>query len=214
MDELNSLVKEIQLKDIDIEQYFNEMDLSEKEKKRRIELAYSLKNALAFLFYLILTYEEYEGMNAYNYELYIEVIILNFKNQYREALLQNTELSEELDSYIDYFSTLVVTKTLEHMDETYYLSDVRTSYIAVNEANVVGDMAMFEQAKADGKTLKQWVDMKDNRERKSHLAVGGTILPIDEYFTVGKSKMLYPHDRLHCDDESELSNCRCTIKYF
>jgi hypothetical protein len=74
-------------------------------------------------------------------------------------------------------------------------------------------MVMFEQAKQDGKTLKQWVDMKDNRERKDHLKIGGTIIGINEYFQLPDCKMLYPHDYVN-GTENQLSNCRCSVHYF
>jgi hypothetical protein len=215
IDKLNNATREIDEPYIDFEEYFSKMDLPQSEIDKRIEMANDIKDDMLFLFLLIMLYRDNLGMTSETYGLYIEVIIGSFKARYEATLRKYfPNMEEQLQAYIEYFAKLQVTRTLQNMGDDYYLSDERTYNIGANEANVVGDMVMFEQAKQDGKTKKKWIDMKDNRERKTHLAVGGTILPIDDYFTVGKSKMLFPHDYQHCNDESELSNCRCSIHYF
>jgi hypothetical protein len=74
--------------------------------------------------------------------------------------------------------------------------------------------AEYAQAVGSGKTKKQWIDMKDSRERATHLVVGGTVLPIGDYFVVGDSLMLYPKDDSAGAGLEEICGCRCTIKYF
>jgi hypothetical protein len=215
IDKLNNTTREIEEPYIDFEEYFSKMDLPQSEIDKRIEMANDIKDDMMFLFLLIMLYRDNLGMTGETYELYIEVIIGSFKARYEATLRKYfPNMEEQLQSYVEYFTELQVTRTLQNMEDDYYLSDERTYNIGANEANVVGDLVMFEQAKQDGKTKKKWIDMRDNRERKTHLAVGGTILPIDDYFTVGKSKMLFPHDYQNCNDEAELSNCRCSIHYF
>ena len=65
-----------------------------------------------------------------------------------------------------------------------------------------------------GKTHKQWVDIRDNKERNTHRKVGGTIIGINELFDVGDARMRYPHDvELALDNPEEIVNCRCSINY-
>jgi hypothetical protein len=122
------------------------------------------------------------------------------------------EIDEQLDEYISLFSSMVVDTTYKNIDDEYFLSDDRARYIAENEANTVANYEQFKTAVNSGKTKKKWIDMRDNRERKTHLKVGGTVKPINDYFVVGESLMLYPKS-LDADPK-EVINCRCTIKYF
>lgn len=58
------------------------------------------------------------------------------------------------------------------------------------------------------------MDIRDKKERETHLRVGRTIKPIEEPFVVGESLMQYPKDTSLGADSSEIVNCRCTIRYF
>ena len=87
-------------------------------------------------------------------------------------------------------------------------------FIAENEANT--DMNYLEYVKAvnDGKTKKKWIDMKDKRERKTHLKVGSMTIPIERPFPVGDSLMQFPKDFSLGADAKEIVNCRCSIQYY
>jgi hypothetical protein len=88
-------------------------------------------------------------------------------------------------------------------------------YIAENEANTSYAYIEYIQAIKQGKTRKQWLDIKDNKERKTHLRVGSEVKPIREPFKVGDSLMLFPKDKkTYSADDKEVVNCRCSIRYF
>ena len=59
---------------------------------------------------------------------------------------------------------------------------------------------------------KKWVAVVDERTRHSHHTVNGTILKIDELFSVGDSLMEYPLDGSHGAGAKEIVNCRCTLE--
>jgi hypothetical protein len=204
-DEINQFEKK--QRSVPYQQYFGEMDLDDEEKGKRIKVAQDLESALLFLFALILVYEERGIENA-------EAIIASFKSRYREELQKNVELDKQLDDYITMFSAMVVESTSRHQEDDYYLSDDRAAYIAENEANTTGNYIQYRDAVKQGKTKKEWVDKKDNRERKTHLEVGGTIIPINQPFVVGESLMMYPKDMTYNPDPDEIVNCRCVAKYF
>ena len=58
------------------------------------------------------------------------------------------------------------------------------------------------------------MDIRDRKERKTHLKIGGEVIAIDKAFVVGKSLMMFPKDESLGADPEEIVNCRCTIKYF
>jgi hypothetical protein len=143
----------------------------------------------------------------------IEIIVLNFKYRYRMELAQFDGMKEWIDEYTTLFASEIVATTIRNKDDEYYLSNDRAVFIAENEANSVLNNADYERALKQGKTKKKWIDIRDRKERKTHLAVGGTVIPIRQYFKVGNCEMLYPHDYVNGTAE-ELCNCRCSIRYF
>jgi hypothetical protein len=182
------------------------MELSKEQKEERVELAKKLEQAMLFLFSLI-------AMSNVQNITEIEMIVFNFKYRYRQELSQFAGIEKWIDDYVSLFAADVVETTMRNQDDEYYLSGDRAIVIAENEANSIYNHSDYEKALKKGKTKKQWIDIRDRKERKTHLAVGGTILPIREYFKVGKCEMLYPHDYINGTPE-ELANCRCSIRYF
>jgi hypothetical protein len=208
---------EQKLRSVPYDKYFGEMGLAEEDKNKRIKLAKDLENALLFLFALISTVREYDYTD-------ISIVVLSFTNRYREALSENLEISEDLESYITLFATQIIDTTYNHLDDdadgektdssNYYLSNDRAMYVAENESNTIWNNEEYAQAKRQGKTKKKWIDIRDKRERKTHLRVGGTVKPIDEPFIVGNSLMQFPKDDSLNAEDKEIINCRCTIRYF
>ncbi|MFF4733348.1 phage minor head protein [Streptomyces mirabilis] len=62
----------------------------------------------------------------------------------------------------------------------------------------------------DRPLVKQWVTRGDTCVRHDHREVNGTILLLDEEFTVGASKMDAPHDP--SAPASQVVNCRCVLR--
>ena len=204
-DELNGLVG--MSRSEDYEDYFGVMDLSDSGKEKRIELAERLGDnfllVLAFLFIM----QQYQTINW-------ETIRTRFESAYRDALDGAIVLDEYLDSYIRRFSYDVTESTQNHIDDLYYYSFDRARVMAENESNAAWNYSDFQSAIQSGYTRKQWIDIRDRRERETHRAVGRTIKPINEPFMVGSSFMDYPKDTSYGASSSEIVNCRCSIRYF
>jgi hypothetical protein len=192
-----------QLNVLHFRQYFNSMDITKEQKEERIKLAEEIEEDIFFLFDLIAISD---------IENDFETIIQNFKQRYKRTI-SNVGVSEDwIEKYIPLFAKNTLETTKNRIDDEYYLSNDRAVLIAENEATEVYNASDYFKAIKQGKTRKRWLDLKDNRERKSHLLVGGTTIPIREYFKVGSSYMLYPHDTVN-GDISQTANCRCSILY-
>lgn len=119
-----------------------------------------------------------------------------------------------MSAYIETLSKNIVEVTLKHIDDKFYTSEDRAILIAENESNTLSNYTEYIEAVNSGKTMKKWIDMKDDRERDSHLEVGGKAIPIQRAFVVGESLMLYPKDWTLGAGLEEIANCRCTIIYY
>lgn len=81
------------------------------------------------------------------------------------------------------------------------------------EINAMCNLAALDGAYRSGMRFKTWETFGDGKVRPSHRAVGGTRIPIDEPFTVGSSKLMFPNDTSLGADAEEIVNCRCTLKF-
>lgn len=89
----------------------------------------------------------------------------------------------------------------------------RAEAIARTETNRVPNLAAYERLKAATKRTpglqKKWVTAGDNRVRESHQKLNGTVIGMDEFFSVGGHQALHPLDlRLPA---SETVRCRCRL---
>ncbi|CCC85584.1 uncharacterized protein yqbB [Paenibacillus polymyxa M1] len=57
---------------------------------------------------------------------------------------------------------------------------------------------------------KKWRAAGGTRTRKSHRKANGQVVPLDEPFKVGDSKLMYPGDP--SGEAKEIVNCRCTMQ--
>lgn len=205
-DELNEMIENPRSEPF--EDYFGDMEISESEKKKRITLAEKLKeNFLPILFFLF-TYQKY-GL-AIDWE----EIRLQFEISYKNTLKEVMAIDSYLDNYIKIFSYDVIDTTQRHEDDFYYYSEDRVTLISESESHTDWNYDEFQKAIQSGKTMKKWVDVRDNRERETHRKVGGTIKPIKDVFLVGDSIMNFPKDSSFGASPKEICGCRCTIKYF
>lgn len=189
---------------LDIESYFNEIELSDEEKKKRKEFAESMVDVMLFVFALFSVMRQHDYMNK-------QYIISQLQSRYSDVVLQYMDIDKAVDDYIQRFSEEIVDTTLKYPDEEYYLSNDRATLVSVNEANSILGYRQFREAKERGYTRKTWITEKDKKVRKTHREVGMREIPIDEYFLVGKSLMMYPHD--FNAEAKETVNCRCSIVY-
>ena len=192
---------------IPYEEYFGEMDLSDEQKEKRISFAEQMDDVMLFIFALFTVYRSYEMEPSYSF------IVNELVDEYKLVAGNYTEIDKHLNDYIEEFSNNIVETTIKNQSDPYYMSDDRASYVAENEANTTLNYVQFQEAIKSGKTQKEWVDMRDRRERKSHLKVGGTKIPIRDAFVVGNSLMMFPKDDSLGAEASEIINCRCSVKY-
>lgn len=204
-DELNNIVGFTRSEEY--QEYFSDMDLSEEDKEKRIDLAQEMENNFLFVLSLIFTMQQYQSVDW-------AVVQNQFENAYRNSLSGAIDVDEEINSYINQFSYDATETTKNHEDDPYYYSMDRARLISENESNTSWNYSEYQQAISSGKTMKRWVDVRDRRERETHRIVGGTSKPIREPFVVGGSFMNYPKDQTFSPPASETVNCRCTIKYY
>lgn len=188
------------------EEYFDKMSISDEQKALRIAFSEKMEEVILFVLSLIETMVENEEVD----QEYIE-------NELSEQYLAITAIYFAVDDYItDYvrqFSHDVVQSTFDHIKEEYYLSRDRAMFISECEANTSLNYKEYMDAIKSGKKHKKWKDIGDKRERRTHLEVGGTTIPIKELFAVGDSLMLFPKDVSHGASSKEIVNCRCSIQY-
>lgn len=189
------------------ETYFGDMDLTDEEKEKRIEAAEDLDDLMLFLFALIALMRESNAIDK-------DYIALQINKRYTEILQLHMGVDKYLEDYIIQFSHTFIQTTFDSIDDKWYLSSDRSRFIAENESETTWNYDEYRQAIASGKARKQWVDVRDMKERETHREVGGTVIPIEDTFVVGNSLMLYPKDYSLGASASEIINCRCTIKYF
>lgn len=195
------------------EEYFSVMNLDVRALKRRIAMAKELEEAF-FLLFLAWFYESDE-----------EEAEDKFRNDYLDIVEKYDDVGLE-DEFVEYIVLLAAllrdstkrgmeeadTKDPSKMDE-YYASFDRATFVAANEANTALNKIEYAEAKRDGKKTKTWHTERDLRVRPTHVPLDGKTIPIDEYFDVGKSKMLYPKQVGIDIDANEVVNCRCSISY-
>lgn len=207
MREFDELNTPFESRIIPIEQYFDEMELTKTEKEQRKEFAESMEEVMLFIFILFLTMREYNHVNK-------DYIIQQLEIRYSGIVSKYVDIDRYLEDYIAEFSSDTVETTIKNGDTAYFTSGDRAILIAENESHFTFSRKEYYEALKAGKTKKQWMDIRDNKERKTHREVGGMVLPIREPFVVGNSLMMYATDHSLNAEAKELINCRCTTRYF
>lgn len=193
---------------LSIDDYFDEIEeLTEEDKEKRKKFAFEMEDILLFIFMLFLTMKDYNYINK-------EYIKSQLQSKYFE-LVQKYDVDVDFDvsEYVKKFSQDTVDATLRNSDTPYFTSYDRAALIAENESQNTFNRKDYLDAIKVGKKRKQWVDIRDKKERETHRKVGGMIIPIEEYFLVGNSLLLYPHDYSMNPEAKETVNCRCGIRY-
>jgi uncharacterized protein with gpF-like domain len=181
--------------------YFKVMDISEEDRKKRIDYAFLFYEAVWYVLTMIRLENERNRLDdKESYRVSLEYRI--------KDIIEDTPVDEE---YIENITEDIIDTTFRHLDDEYFLSERRAVLIAQNEANTVMNGADFFNAKKSGKTHKQWIAQLDEKTREWHLLIDGTFIPIDEKFKVGGEEMRFPHDPTASPEN--LVNCRCTCIY-
>ena len=184
---------------LSFEQYFGEMNISEEEKKKRIEFAKQMEELFIILFVLMKQSEDY--FDTSSTEQRLEDILSDNGIKLTDSMLNL--IIERIDDIADI--------TQRHIDDGYYTSDKRAKLLAEEETNTFLNRSDYEEAIQSGMKRKQWLTMKDHRVRNTHYEVDDEIIPINDDFIVGGCKMAFPRDTK--GNPEEIAGCRCTIKY-
>ena len=204
--------------------WYSKMDIPEKEKKRRIDLSLLYAEVVVVFFDLLVANE----LEKAEYERFL-----------RERLRAVAEKYTDRDNvaYINDWSRKeaenIVDVTIRHKDdndpkkfiefeefgirlpeEEYWTSEERGLLVGIECATTTANFDDMSKAVDKGYTRKTWLTEADDRVRPTHNAVHGTELPINEYFIVGNSYLLFPGDMSQNPEDKEICNCRCWVTYF
>lgn len=194
-------------------EYFSKMLISDKEKQERIAFSEQMEEVILYILALIETTIESGETNR-------EYIQAQFYDKYLDVIASYMLIDTYIKQYTLGVAKQIIDATFERFSsedksitDDYYLSNDRAMFISECEANSILNYRQYLKAVKAGKTKKKWIDVGDKRERKTHLEVGGTILPIDEPFSVGDSLLQFPKDTSLGASADEIVNCRCSIQY-
>lgn len=184
-----------------IMQYFDEMDLDDEEKNKRIAVATDFQRFFMGLFLLLVTVEATR-----------DEIIEQISDEYIR-ILDRYDLRPNM-GHIDRLAETIADNTLANLDKEWYTSADRSIKIAETETNNSANYEELEIAKENGFTQKTWNTMRDNHVRATHVPLDGMTIGIDELFQVGDAEMRFPCDEEYAFDyPNEIANCRCHCTY-
>ena len=230
-DELNTLSKTETTKDdrqkttrkkIPIHDYFENMQISEEEKEKRVRLANLLLADVLFLFALSKRNQDHHYLSE------------TFQKRYLSSVKKVTEPDQKMQRYIRKVCDSIVKTTLKGRTEpsetqtqserdhsnasktsqnNYALSIERATNVAENEANAILNGEEYSNAVKNGCTKKRWKSYRDERVRADHADVDRQVVDISRPFRVGKYMMMYPKDDSLGAGLEEIVNCRCSVEY-
>jgi len=216
IDELNILGVEetarniVNRKIIPIREYYEPMDITDEQKERRIKAAERLEDAFVIALLLLSEFDETPS----------EMVLTQVMTQLQSDLLQAYESittrvdDEDVLAHVSRVSQEIVESTARHFTDPYFTSEDRATVLAENDANYIVSYDEYEDAEADGCTMKRWKTMLDKKVRDSHRDVEGEEVPIGTPFFVGDSLLMFPGDTQFDPDPAEIVNCRCSVEYF
>lgn len=208
-------------KKIPIHDYFENMQISEEEKEKRVHLANLLLADVLFLF----------ALSRRNRDTrYLSEI---FQKRYLSSVKKVTVPDQKMQRYIRKVCDSIVKTTLKSgqddgkkqgealtdsdvikvSQDSYAVSIERATSVAENEANAILNGEEYSNAVKNGCTKKRWKSYRDERVRADHADVDGQVVDISRPFRVGKYMMMYPKDDSLGAGLEEIVNCRCSVEY-
>ena len=219
-DELNTLSTTETTKDdrhkatrkkIPIHDYFENMQISEEEKEKRVRLANLLLADVLFLFALSKRNQDKQYLSE------------AFQKRYLSSVQKVAEPDQKMQRYIRKVCDSIVDTTLKggslttskanKPQDPYAVSVDRATNVAENEANAILNGDEYITAVKNGCTKKRWKSFRDERVRADHADVDGQVVDISRPFRVGKYVMMYPKDDSLGAGLEEIVNCRCSVEY-
>lgn len=214
-DELNALAAEKNQRSIPIERYFDEMSLTKQQKQDRKDFAKELQEilfvAMSMIYMLVIEGRSGATLDTVKTNLTNDIDRLIRKFTYPDGYMMYI-VSEYVSEFVDVTVRRSASENPE--DLAYWYSQDRARLNAEDEANAIFNYDEYRQAVFDGKTMKEWVSMRDAQVRRTHAEVDGERIPIDDLFIVGESLMRFPHDGSLGAGIEELAGCRCSVRYF
>lgn len=218
IDSLNNLISEENdaIARQEIEKYFDEMEITEQDKKRRIGFATDLEKGFRNLFFLMLGAEllgedislKSNEYSDFAYRHYTEAMIRYDYSKEGEA-----QKLGYIEQYAKNRCKEIVDTAILHRADAYYTSMEHSISIGEDEANAVANYQTEQMAISQGYTMKTWVTMRDNKVRHSHELVDGKTIGIFQPFHVGDALMMFPCDSSQGASMKEIANCRCVCQY-
>ena len=207
-DELNIVQDQIVEKRniLPIDQFFDEMYLTESEKAERKDLAKAIFVILTAILTIIKASEVLK--NPHDIEYYKGYVDDNLRSLFSSTFI-DADYSDEVKGFAESF----IEATMRNIDKEYFTSEDRATVNAENTTNSVYNRHQLDEAIRIGKTSKKWVTMHDQRVRKTHEAADGQEVAIDKPFEVGGYQMMYPLDKSLGAHSKECINCRCVVIY-
>lgn len=207
IEQLNNITTEYEV--VDIDTYFEPMDITKEQKEERKDAAEDLWWVLLLLFALI---RESIESGDLDYMFIYET----FKDSYTDVVSKYANIDDYMTEYVQSFTQKTLDTTWENIDisnpDSYWLSSERAIGIAVNQANVILNYEDLLRAIQDGKNVKVWHTQRDNRVRKEHSILEGKKIGILDFFKVGESLLMFPCDEVHCNNVRDTAGCRCYAK--
>lgn len=208
-------------KKIPIHDYFENMQISEEEKEKRVRLANLLLADVLFLFALSRRNRDTQYLSE------------TFRKRYLSSVKKVTEPDQKMQRYIRKVCDSIVKTTLKSgqddgkkqgealtdsdvikvSQDSYAVSIERATSVAENEANAILNGEEYSNAVKNGCTKKRWKSYRDERVRADHADVDGQVVDISRPFRVGKYMMMYPKDDSLGAGLEEIVNCRCSVEY-
>ena len=205
-DELNKISQEeiVESQDVlNIDEFFDDMYLSESEKEERKDLAKNLFVILNAILAIIKTNQVLGNPHDENY--YIDYIVSNLEGIY-DRLFGKGKYNNQIEAFANDF----VNTTMAHIDEPFYTSVDRATINAETQAY---NKYQYDEAVRTGKKYKTWITKHDKKVRYDHQEVDGIKLPIKEPFDVGGSLLMFPTDMSLDAHLKQICNCRCVCRY-
>ena len=211
--------------------WFSKMEVSEAEKKKRIDLSLDYCEIIIMLFMLIegnhprescvdfaeerlrIIAENYIGkddlayVNDWSRKEAEKVVDVTFRHTDDEPQLEGEDEPKEKTIKFEEFDT-------EIPETEYWTSELRALLVGISCASAIANYHDLWYALERGMTNKVWITEADEKVRETHQEVDHTDIPINELFLVGNSYLMFPGDVNYGAEEKEVDGCRCHLEFY
>ncbi len=206
--------------------YYGEMELPAAEKKLRIVMAGAFQDAVRKYYDTVRAIISDEKTDNRRKDILLAAAVVSLRKaylgffdkyyeRYVSVIFQGGELYYGVGAWRNQHAldfAVWLTRTARG-EPNIAFENSHSMTITRTEINAMCNLAALDGAYRSGMRFKTWETFGDGKVRPSHKAVGGTRIPIDEPFTVGNSKLMFPNDTSLGADAEEIVNCRCTLKF-